>query len=206
MKRCETAEFENVREFVEAGISGTRDLDDRPALSELLGFVASEGIKTVIVERSDRFSRDLMVSEFLLAQFKEIGVTVIEAEDGRDLTMDDPDNATGTMVRQLMAVIAQFEKTSIVSKLRKARAQKRAETGRCEGVKPFGTLNPEERTILDLMLRLRNKGCTVRAIADELNSREVPTRNGRPWHYASVSKILARHLQNEPDTNEPEFS
>ena len=195
-KRCRESDIEIVQEFVEAGISGTSELDDRPALSALFAAVAESNVRTVIVERSDRFSRDLMVGEVLLDQLRKLGVTVIEAEDGRDITANDPDNATGTMVRQILAVIAQFEKTSIVSKLRKARSRKKAETGRCEGVKPFGTL-PGEEVTMNAMLRLRKDGHTVRDIADYLNQNSLPTRNGRPWHYASVSKILARHAAEE---------
>jgi DNA invertase Pin-like site-specific DNA recombinase len=117
---------------------------------------------------------------------------VIEAEEGRDLTKEDPDNPTGTLVRQIFAVISQFEKTSIVSKLRKARERKKAETGRCEGAKPFGSL-PGEKEVLERMFTLRNEGHTVRDIADTLNEDKYPTRNGRPWHFSSVAKILARY-------------
>lgn len=201
-KRCRESGFEIVHEFVEAGISGTSDMGDRPALSELIATIQANGVRTVLVERSDRFSRDLMVGEVLLDEFRKIGVTVIEAEDGRDITANDPDNATGTMVRQILAVIAQFEKTSIVSKLRKARARKKQESGRCEGVKPFGML-PGEALAMDYMLNLRAEGTTVRVIAEMMGAAKYSTRNGRPWHYASVSKILARHLQLNDD---PEFS
>lgn len=197
-KRCRDSDIEIVREFVEAGISGTSDLEDRPALSELFAAAVSDGVRTVIVERSDRFSRDLMVGEVLLDQFRKDGITVIEAEDGRDLTMDDPDNATGTLVRQILAVVAQFEKTSIVAKLRKARNRKKQETGRCEGVKPFGLKDGEKET-LDRMLALRGEELTVRQITDHLNAEGLSTRTGRPWHHASVAKILSRHLQSEPE-------
>lgn len=197
-KRCRDSDIEIIKEFVEGGISGTSELDDRPALSAVFDAITDGRVRTVVVERSDRLSRDLMVGEVLLDQFRKAGVTVIEAEDGRDITINDPDNATGTLVRHVLAAIAQFEKTGLVSKLRKARERKKQETGRCEGAKPFGTL-PGESLALGYMLKLRSEGVTVRVIADMLEHAEYPTRNGRPWHYASVSKILARHLQDEPE-------
>lgn len=196
-KRCKIAGIEVVREFIESGISGTCDLDERPALSELFSAILANGVRVVIVERSDRFSRDLMVGEVLLAQFRDIGVTVIEAEDGRDLTANDPDNATGTLVRQILAVIAQFEKTSIVAKLRKARARKRSETGRCEGVKPFGML-PGEEGVIATMRQLRrkqvgkDKRLSFAKIADALNAAGTPTRGGKPWAASTVKQILNR--------------
>jgi DNA invertase Pin-like site-specific DNA recombinase len=195
-KRCKAAKIEVVREFMEEGISGTSDLDARPALSALFEAVMANGVRTIIVERSDRFSRDLMVGEVLLAQFRDIGVTVIEAEDGRDLTANDPDNATGTLVRQILAVIAQFEKTSIVAKLRKARARQRVETGRCEGRKPFGS-NPGEEKTLTRMRELRRKPVKAKRlsfakIAAALDAEGCASRTGKPWSAASVKQILAR--------------
>jgi DNA invertase Pin-like site-specific DNA recombinase len=41
------------------------------------------------------------------------------------------------------------------------------------------------------VLRLRNEGRSLRAIADELNSRNIPTARGREWHASSVRKIFA---------------
>ncbi len=196
-KRAKVAGFEIVREFIDAGVSGTKDLDERPGLSELFAAIVGDGISAVIVERADRLARDVMVGEILLSQFRAEGVRVIEAESGIDLTLDDPENATATLVRQIMSVVAQFEKTSIVSKLRKARERKRAETGACEGVKPFGAFPGETETIEE-MKRLRRKpiGKAKRAsfakIAAALNARGLPTRTGKPWAAETVRKILAR--------------
>lgn len=196
-KRAKADGFEIVREFIDAGVSGTKDMDDRPALSELFAAIVSNGVRVVLIERADRLARDVMVGEILLSQFREEEAKVIEAESGIDLTADDPDNATATLVRQILAVVAQFEKTSIVAKLRKARARKRAETGRCEGVKPFGTF-PGEQEAIDRMRQLRRKpiGKTKRMsfakIATTLQAEGVPTRTGKPWAASSVRDILAK--------------
>jgi len=195
--RCKTAGIVIEREFIEAGISGTSDLEDRPALSALFEALLANGVRTVIVERADRLARDLMVGEVLLAQFRDAGAVVIEAEDGRDLTANDPDNATGTLVRQMLAAIAQFEKTGIVAKLRNARQRQRAETGRCEGVKPFGTL-PGECETIERMRRLRrkpvgrDKRLSFAGIAAALNSEGVLSRLGKPWRASTVGAILSR--------------
>lgn len=183
------------REFIEAGVSGTKDLEDRPALSAL--FAAVNGIRTVIVERADRLSRDLVTGEVILAKFREAGVAVIEAEDGRNLAVDDPDNPTGTLIRQILAAVAQFDKTGIVSKLRKARERKKSETGRCEGVKPYGTF-PGEAEAVERMRRLRRKAVgsdkrmSFSKIADVLTEEGFPTRSGGRWAASTVKQILNR--------------
>ena len=196
-KRAKAGGFEVVREFVDAGISGTKDMGERPALSELFAAIMGNGVRVVLVERADRLARDVMVGEILLGQFREEGVRVIEAESGIDLTADDPDNATATLVRQILSVVAQFEKTSIVAKLRKARARRRAETGRCEGVKPFGTL-PGEAGTIERMRQLRRKPIgkakrmSFAKIAAVLQAEGFKTRGGRPWAASSVRDILGK--------------
>ena len=198
---AKSTKCEVVKEFREEGVSGKADFENRPALSALFAALVSEGIRTVIVERADRFSRDLMAGEIILAKFREIGVTVIEAEDGRDISADDPDNPTATLVRQVLAVIAQFEKTSIVSKLRKAKDRIRRETGRCEGRKPFGDRAGESEA-MELMRQLRRKPIgkakrmSFARIAAELQAAGHPTRSGKPWSASSVKTILARKPTN----------
>ena len=195
-KRCASAGITIVQEFVELGVSGTSELADRPALSALFAALQSNGVRAVIVERSDRFSRDLMAGEVLLAQFREIGVKVIEAEDGRDLTANDPNNATATLVRHLLASIAQFEKTGIVAKLRKARQRVKATTGRCEGRKPFGDRDGEAATLERMKaLRRKRKGCepmSFAKVAAALDAEGHPSRSGKPWTAEAVRKIVGR--------------
>ena len=55
-----------VRVFREEGISGTKDMASRPAFSEMLEALHSNGVKLVLVERLDRLARDLMIQESIL--------------------------------------------------------------------------------------------------------------------------------------------
>jgi DNA invertase Pin-like site-specific DNA recombinase len=190
--RADTIGATIVREFRDEGVSGT--VEDRPALADL--FVSLNGVRTVIVERADRIARDLLTSEVILARFRAAGVQVIEAESGTDLSQNDPDNPTGTLIRQILAVIAQFEKTSIVAKLRKARRRQREATGRCEGRKPFGD-RPGEAEVIERMRAMRRKPkgkdrMSYAEIAAALNADGGATRTGAPWHAETVRKILNR--------------
>ena len=47
------------------------------------------------------------------------------------------------LVRQVLGAIAQFEKASLVAKLKAARDRKRAAAGKCEGRKSWAEINPE---------------------------------------------------------------
>jgi DNA invertase Pin-like site-specific DNA recombinase len=182
------------KEFREEGISGTNELDGRPAMIELLGAIASNGVRTVIVERADRFARDLVASELLLREFTRLGVQVIEAEGGNDLSAGDDSNPTGKLVRQILAAVSEFDKTSVVLKLKAARTRVRREKGHCEGRKPFGEREGETE-ILEQIRRLRRKvkGRTRTSFADiaeKLNTDGIKTRTGKPWHPEVVRRLL----------------
>lgn len=181
----------HVAEFTEDGISGTTEILNRPALTRLVSYCLEHGpIHAVIIEKADRLARDLIVSEMLIRQFSEMGIRVIEAEGGNDLTAGT-DNPTATLIRQVLAAVAQFEKSSVVAKLRVARNRRRAETGRCEGRKPYGA-GVGEDLVVGLIGTLRYCGMTSREIAAELDARGIPSRSGGKWSHSVVARVVAR--------------
>ena len=113
------AGLELVGEYRDEGVSGTKELEDREGLSELLTRIRANGVRVVIVERADRLARDLLVSEVILGQFRDLGVRVVAADGGTDLTAGD-DDPTRVLIRQVLGAVAQFEKAVIVSKLKAA--------------------------------------------------------------------------------------
>jgi DNA invertase Pin-like site-specific DNA recombinase len=193
-----THNAEHLGEFVEEGISGTADLINRPALTRLTTYILEHGnIDTVIVEKSDRLSRDLINGELLIRQFSEMGIRVIEAEGGNDLTAGT-DNPTATLIRQVLAAVAQFEKSSVVSKLRQARNRKRAERGKCEGRKAVGEMAGEQ-VVVDRIWRLREEGLTTRQIAGALDAEGITTRGGGKWSHSVVARVVSRERRARAD-------
>ena len=122
------------QEYTDLGVSGTKDLADRPGLAALLDHLESNGAGIVLIERADRLARDLMVQEVIVGQFTKIGVYLLTA-DGVDLASSD-DDSTRRLIRQVLEAVAEFEKRVLVLKLRAARDRARKRTGRCEGRKP----------------------------------------------------------------------
>jgi DNA invertase Pin-like site-specific DNA recombinase len=192
---AKAASFELVGEFRDEGVSGTKDLDAREGLSDLLARIRSNGVRVVLVERADRLARDLIVGELILNQFRELGVKVIAADSGTELTAGD-DDPTRVLIRQVLGAVAQFEKAVIVSKLKAARVRKRRATGRCEGRKPYGT-RPAEADVVALIHKLRRKPrggerLSFASIADRLNAEGHPTRTGKAWAPETVRQIVMR--------------
>jgi DNA invertase Pin-like site-specific DNA recombinase len=174
-----------VKVFREEGVSGTKDMDDRPAFQEMLLAMLSNGVRTVIIEKLDRIARDLMIQEAIIGDLRQRGIELVSTEEP-DLCSDEP---TRVLLRQFMGAVAQYEKTMIVLKLRGARQRQKAKTGRCEGRKPYGH-HEGEQPILERMRDLRAQGMAVDKIATTLNTEGVQTRSGGLWYGATINRIL----------------
>jgi DNA invertase Pin-like site-specific DNA recombinase len=142
-------------------------------------------VRVVIIEKLDRLARDLMVQETTIADLRKHGFELVSVAEP-DLMANDP---TRIMIRQMMGVIAQYEKSQIVLKLRGARMRKRAKEGRCEGRKPYRYCEGEA-VALERLKALRAEGLGFDRIAVRINQEGMPTRTGKPWHGVVVNRIL----------------
>ncbi len=174
-----------VRVFREEGVSGTKESADRPAWSEVMTALHSDGVRTVIIERLDRLARDLMVQETIIADLRRNGFELVSVAEP-DLMANDP---TRILMRQLMGAVAQYDKSQIVLKLRGARARARARDGRCEGRKPYGYYDGEQ-AVIGRMKELRASGLGFDRIAAQLNAEGLKPRAGERWHGLVVNRIL----------------
>jgi len=176
--------------FREQGVSGTKDLDNRPALQELLAALHSNGTKLVLVEKLDRLARDLMIQEAILADLKRNSFEIISVAEP-DLCSDDPSR---TLIRQILGAFSQYERAMIVQKLRGARLRMRAKVGRCEGRKPYG-MRPGEPEVIERMKQLRANGLAVDRISERLTGIKSYREQGR-----SGTQLLYTEFSNRLDT------
>lgn len=183
-------DIEIVDEYRDAGVSGRTELEHRSGLAACLERVENNGVKLVLVESADRLARDSMVGEVIIRQFQKVGCKVISASGGVDLTSGDDSNPTAKMIRQILAVVAEFDRCVTVLKLRAARERQRSKGGRCEGRKQFGTRPGEQAVLLDIQHLAVDYNAAQIAIV--LNKNGIPTRMGKRWHSGTVSKILKR--------------
>jgi DNA invertase Pin-like site-specific DNA recombinase len=184
--------FEVVQEFRDKGVTGSKEALDRPGLTDLFVALKANGVRVVLVENATRVARDLMVSEIILAEFRKLGVKVISADGGVDLTLGN-DDPTGKLVRQILAAVSEWEKCLIVQKLRASRLRMRRSGQRCEGRKPYGE-TPEERTVVEKMKTWRKERKSFAEIAAALNAEGVPPRSGAEskWHPTQVQRVMKR--------------
>jgi hypothetical protein len=83
--------------------------------------------------------------------------------------------------------ISQFEKTSLVAKLKAARDRKKAATGKCGGRKTYAEARPD---VVLLAKQMQDQGMSLRKISAELAARGYVTAGGKPYVASAVQTML----------------
>jgi DNA invertase Pin-like site-specific DNA recombinase len=98
------------------------------------------------------------------------------------------DTPTAVLVRQVLGAIAQFEKASLVAKLKAARDRKRAAAGKCEGRKSWAEINPGLVREAKRLRRRSPKGHqrSLRDVAAELAKLGFVNQRGAQFSASSV--------------------
>jgi DNA invertase Pin-like site-specific DNA recombinase len=194
IKKYASAHGITIAEWFEDSISGTTDLDHRPALQALMTALHANGIKMIVVEKVDRLARDLMVQESIIADMQRNGFELVSTCEP-DLCSSDP---TRVLMRQILGAFSQYERSMIVIKLRGARARAKAKNGRCEGQKPYGTYQGEQATI-ERIKALHAEGLPVSAICNSLNAEGILPRSGKKgWYPQQLLKLLRKVSKQSP--------
>jgi len=93
----------------------------------------------------------------------------------------------------------------IRTKKQTIKGEKLGKDFKCAGHPPFGfayldgklIVDPKEQLIISKILKLRQSGMSLRAIAEELNGQKIPTRTGKDWYLSFVKTIIDRN--QKPD-------
>jgi DNA invertase Pin-like site-specific DNA recombinase len=183
--------LEIVHEYYDAAVSGADAVDTRPGFAEMLAYMLGNGARTIIVENASRFARDLIVQETGYAALKAKGIELIASDSPESFVTDTP---TAVLIRQILGAVAQFDKATLVHKLRGARARKRRENvrtdggHRCEGNPNWRPLPVEH---IKAAQELKATGLSLRAIAAELALRQILNHAGKPYGAQSIARMLA---------------
>ena len=108
-------------EFSDPAISGTDPLEGRPGFAALVNKCLDTDIRTILVERVDRFARSILVQELGLQFLREQQFSVILTDAPDLFTQGDP---MSVFIRQLLGCVAEFHKSQIVAQLKSGRAKK----------------------------------------------------------------------------------
>ena len=187
----------------DAGISGAKDLDVRLGLADALDAVRSGAAEGIVVYRLDRWARDLLLQETLLAELRRLGGRLFSESDAENELLDDnPADPTRRMVRQILGAVAEHDRAMIGLRLARARHSKAARGGyagfgsprygtRAEGGELVDDL--DERAAIARVLELQAEGRSLRQIADVLDAEGHRAKRGGSWHPNAVRRVLDRH-------------
>ncbi len=189
-KFAKAAGYELIAEYSDDGVKGADPVDQRPGFAEMMKHIASNGVRTIVVETASRFARDLIVQETGWRYLKDAGITLIAA-DSPDAFLDE--TPTAVMIRQILGSVSQFEKAMLVAKLKGARARKKAVTGKCGGRKSYEERNPEMVALAKKLARYTVNGRkrSLRDVAAELETHGHVTADGKRYTATAVSRMIA---------------
>jgi DNA invertase Pin-like site-specific DNA recombinase len=145
LRRYATARGLDVVEYVDHGISGTKET--RPALDRMLKDVRRRKVDLVIVWSLDRLGRSLRHLIGLLDEVQSLGVGFVSLKEGLDCT-----TAAGRLQWQIIGAISEFERARLVERVRAGLERAKAQGTRL-GTHLTGK-RPSELEILEAKLKL----------------------------------------------------
>ena len=193
---CRNNGYEIEGEFYET-MSGDNEILTRPKFVEMLDFCESHDVKTIVFENTTRFSRDLICSETGYVYLKGLGFTLISSESPESFVDDTP---TSVLIRRVLSCLSDFEKNSIVEKLRGSRLRKRSVMkekgvitregkGRVEGRKTLIEKHPELEGLVKKYSKIKlGRGRTLRMGNTEI-SKLLMLEHNLKIHRTSVPNI-----------------
>ena len=181
-------------EYIDDGYSG-RNVK-RPAYSKMMDEMDNWNVLLVIkMDRIHRNSKNfMMMMEYLKKHNKEF-VSMTESLD--------TSTAMGRFVMDIIQRIAQLESEQIGERVYFGMEQKARVNGGVLGFNiPYGydytdgklTINLNEAENVKNIFEMYLKGMSMKIIAEELNSKDIPTKLNKTWGAQTVSLILKNPL------------
>jgi len=152
-------------EYVDNGISGTKDVDKRPALHALMTDVAAGRVDVVIIPSLDRLGRKTRIILRLVEELAERSVTLVSCRESFDTS-----TPTGQFVLTILAGLAQMERDMTA-----------------EGI----LIDDDAVKVVRYIFGCVKRGDSLRAIADKLNAKNIPSPRGGKWFHPSVGEVVA---------------
>jgi len=190
--------LEIVGEHYDAAVSGADPVDARTGFTNLLAHAEVDGVRVILVEAASRFARDLMVQEAGHAMLARMGIALVAVDDPDAFTADTP---TAVLVRQLLGAVSQFERATLVAKLKVARDRRSAAAGRrIEGRPGHAEASPDlVRQAHRLARRSPRDGSkrSLRDIAAALEQLGYVTAKGQRFGPGQVKRLLTARVASD---------
>ena len=169
---------------------------ERPGMARLLELIRQRKVDVVIVAKLDRITRSVRDLGELIELFQRSGVEFASVADHIDTA-----TAAGRLVLNVMGSVSQWEREAIGERTSEALAVLRAQGRRVSRHAPYGYRLDGDRWVEDhdeqravrLMVELRERGLSLRAIATELGRLGFRSRARRGFSPSTILAVLRRH-------------
>ena len=135
--------WEVVAEFVDAGISGAKGRDRRPAFDRLCKAITRRQVDMVAAWSVDRLSRSLQDLVAFLGEVRGAGVDLYLHQQGLDTS-----TPAGRALFQVMGVFAEFERAILVERINAGIARARQVGTRSGKAIGRAKVSPERETVV----------------------------------------------------------
>ena len=198
-----------VRCFSDKGYSG-KDTN-RPEFQRLMKDVRRGRVAKVIVYKLDRISRSIIDFVDMLQEFNDYNVKFVSSQESFDT-----DSPYGEMICKILVVFAEFERKSIISRIKDA-YEKRSDLGLyAGGRRPYGydleeavingikskklIPNQEEAAHIRYLFDVYSQpSVTLRQLQDNLLERNIEPLTGTDWTTGKLSTLLRNPVYVKAD-------
>lgn len=169
---------------------------DRPGIQRILSLMNDGSVAGVIISKLDRLTRSVRDLGAIVDLLSVTGASIISCHETLDTS-----SASGRMILNITATIAQWEREVICERTQEALKQKlvRGEHAgniaygyRSSGEDGRAIPDEGEQVIISLIRAHSADGWSLSKIADWLNEQGYRTRRGTEWRVQYVHGILRR--------------
>jgi len=154
---------------------------ERPGLTYALRQIADGHARGLVVSDLRRLSRSIVDLGALMEWFRDAGAALVALDLGVDTSTPAGEELASTLI-----TLGGWERERIARRTRSGLAEVRAQGGATS--RPSVADRPE---LTERITAMRSAGMTLQAIADQLNTEQVPTlRGGTMWRPSSVQAAL----------------
>lgn len=200
---CNQHNYTVYRTYADKGISG-KDIEHRPAIQELLYDASEKKFNMVISWKINRMSRKLSDAIKIVETLEKYGITYRSYSEPFET-----DTPAGRMQFQMMALIGEFERSTIAQNVKMGMCAKAKQGEWCGGVAPLGykwismeknekssrkksklEIDETEAETVRLIYELYASGKGYKAIVNQINKMGYKTKLGNAFSVAQLKTIL----------------
>jgi site-specific DNA recombinase len=196
---CDLHEHELVHVYRDEGESG-KDVDRR-GLKDCMHALRNKNIDGLVITKLDRLSRSVRDWSNLMERFDRMGKRIISMYDSIDTS-----TASGRMIANMFAMIAQWERETIVERTQAAMDYLRSQDRRLARDPPWGWKidptndkmlipDPTEAEVVRQVRDWRREKLSYRKIEEKAAERGYLSRSGKRLHRETIRRIcIAKKL------------